>query len=85
MVGSSMNCAAPMTVMNTIVGRQLMEFKEDLNKLMAAGMEQDSAILNIIKRYIIESKSILFEGDGYSEAWSGGSSSPRPEQYAQYT
>lgn len=69
MVGSSMNCAAPMTVMNTIVGRQLMEFSADLNKLMAGGMEQDSAILTIIKRYISESKTILFEGDGYSDAW----------------
>lgn len=69
MVGSSMNCAAPMTVMNTIVGRQLQDFKAELNGLMSQGLERDSAILTILKRYISESKPIRFEGDGYSEEW----------------
>jgi glutamine synthetase len=69
MVGSSMNCAAPMTVMNTIVGRQLMDFKAELDGLMAQGEDRDAAILAILKRYIAESKSIRFEGDGYSEEW----------------
>ncbi|MCO6480961.1 MAG: glutamine synthetase type III, partial [Phaeodactylibacter sp.] len=69
MVGSSMNCAAPMTVMNTIVGRQLMEFKAELDELMEQGTDRDEAILSILKRYIAESKPIRFEGDGYSEEW----------------
>ncbi len=69
MVGSSMNCAAPMTVMNTIVGRQLHDFKAELNGLMSQGLERDSAILTILKRYIRESRPIRFEGDGYSEEW----------------
>lgn len=69
MVGSSMNCAAPMTVMNTIVGRQLLDFKAELDSLMAKGTDRDAAILTILKRYIAESKSIRFEGDGYSEEW----------------
>ena len=69
MVGSSMNCAAPMTVMNTIVGQQLLDFKAELDSLMAKGTDRDAAILAILKRYIAESKSIRFEGDGYSEEW----------------
>lgn len=69
MVGSSMNCAGPMTVMNTIVGRQLKEFKKEVDGLIQKGMESNAAILDVIKRYIIESKPIRFEGDGYSEAW----------------
>jgi glutamine synthetase len=69
MVGSSMNCAAPMTVMNTIVGRQLIDFKAELDGLIAKGEDRDAAILAILKRYIAESKSIRFEGDGYSEEW----------------
>jgi glutamine synthetase len=69
MVGSSMNCAAPMTVMNTIVGQQLRDFKVELDQMLSKGMDQDSAILAILKRYITESKSIRFEGDGYSEEW----------------
>ena len=69
MVGSSMNCAAPMTVMNTIVGRQLETFNQDLQEEMKAGKEQDAAILAVLKRYITESKAIRFEGDGYSDDW----------------
>jgi len=69
MVGSSMNCAAPMTVMNSIVGRQLELFQAELQELMEGGKERDSAILTILKRYIEESKPIRFEGDGYSENW----------------
>ncbi|MCB0559443.1 MAG: glutamine synthetase III [Lewinellaceae bacterium] len=69
MVGSSMNCAAPMTVMNTIVGRQLVEFKAELDGMMKEGTGRDEAILAILKRYIKESKPICFEGDGYSDEW----------------
>lgn len=69
MVGSSMNCAAPMTVMNSIVGKQLRVFLEELKGLIAEGKDRDAAILTILKRYITESKAIRFEGDGYSEAW----------------
>jgi glutamine synthetase len=69
MVGSSMNCAAPMTVMNTIMGKQLKDFKVELDGLLGKGMDRDSAILTILKRYITESKPVRFEGDGYSEEW----------------
>jgi glutamine synthetase len=69
MVGSSMNCAAPMTVMNTIMGKQLKDFKLELDGLLAKGMDRDTAILTILKRYITESKPVRFEGDGYSEEW----------------
>ncbi len=69
MVGSSMNCAGPMTVMNTIVGRQLRDFKKEVDGLAQKGKDQNAAILEVIKRYIIESRPILFEGDGYSDSW----------------
>jgi glutamine synthetase len=69
MVGSSMNCASPMTVMNTIMGYQLKQFKNELDLLVATGMEQDQAILTIIKKYIAASKNIRFEGNGYGDEW----------------
>ncbi|MCL4158867.1 UNVERIFIED_CONTAM: hypothetical protein GTU68_017242, partial [Idotea baltica] len=69
MVGSQMNCAAPMTIMNTIVGQQLREFKKDVDAQISQGREPDTAILNILERYISESKAIRFEGDGYSQEW----------------
>jgi glutamine synthetase len=68
-VGSSQNCGGPMTVMNTIVGAQLTKFKEEVDKLMAAGKSQDEAILTVLAKYIKESKKIRFEGNGYSDEW----------------
>jgi glutamine synthetase len=69
MVGSTQNCAKPMTVMNTIVGAQLNEFYQETQQLIQSGMEQDTALLSVIQSYIRESRNILFEGDGYSDAW----------------
>lgn len=69
MVGSTMNCAAPMTIMNMIVGKQLKEFYQDVQILMANKTPKDQAVLTVLKHYISESKSIRFEGDGYSQEW----------------
>ena len=68
-VGSSQNCAGPMTVMNTMMGLQLVEFKADVEKLVAKGTKQEVAILTVLKNYIRKSKSILFEGNNYSDEW----------------
>jgi glutamine synthetase len=68
-VGSSQNCAGPMTVMNTIMGAQLLKFKEEVDKNIASGKEQSEAILSVIVKYIKESKKIRFEGNGYGQEW----------------
>ena len=69
-VGSSANCAKPMTVLNTIVAEQLRIFKKDVDELIETkGMKKDDAIFNVLREYIKASKKIRFEGDGYSEEW----------------
>jgi len=68
-VGSSANSANPMTILNVIMADQLRKFKYDVDKLIRKGEKKDVALLTIIKRYIKESKSIRFEGNGYSEEW----------------
>jgi glutamine synthetase len=68
-VGSSQNCAGPMAVMNAMMGLQLVEFKEDVDKLIAKGQEKDEAILQVLKTYIRQSKNICFEGNNYSDEW----------------
>jgi len=68
-VGSSANSAGPMTILNMIVADQLKKFKYDVDKLIKKGEKKDVALLMILKRYIKESKSIRFEGNGYSEEW----------------
>ena len=68
-VGSSANSALPMTVLNAIVAAQLIEFKSEVDKQIKKGIKKDLAILNVVRKYIKDSKAIRFEGNGYSEEW----------------
>jgi glutamine synthetase len=68
-VGSTANCALPMTVLNTIVADTLVKFSEEVDALIEKGDKKEIAIMQVIQKYIVASKKILFEGDGYSEAW----------------
>jgi glutamine synthetase len=68
-VGSSANCGGPMTALNAIVTEQLIAFKKEVDALMSKSTEKDEAIFQVLKSYIIESKRIRFEGNGYGEEW----------------
>jgi glutamine synthetase len=68
-VGSSQNCAGPMAVMNTMMGLQLVEFKNEVEKLTSKGTDQEEAVLTVLKTYIRKSKAICFEGNNYSDEW----------------
>lgn len=69
-VGSSTNCALPITILNTIVAKQLKEFKKEVDILIdGKGLKKDEAVLNVLREYIKESKTIRFEGDGYGDGW----------------
>ena len=67
--GSSSNCALPLIVINTAVTEQLIRFKNEVDALIEKNVKKDEAILQIIRKYIIESKKIRFEGNGYSREW----------------
>ena len=68
-VGSSANCAVSMTTLNTIVAKQLKDFKKEVDALIEKkDLKKDEAIFNVLREYIKQTKAILFEGDGYSEA-----------------
>ncbi|MFN5362737.1 MAG: glutamine synthetase III [Bacteroidota bacterium] len=68
-VGSSANCAISMTVLNTIMADTLKKFKQEVDALIEKGDKKEIAIMHVIQRYIVESKKVLFEGDGYSQDW----------------
>ena len=68
-VGSSANCANAMTVLNTIMAETLRSFKKEVDTLVEKGEKREVALMHTIQKYIVESKSVLFEGDGYSEEW----------------
>ena len=69
-VGANANCASTMTVLNTILAKQLKEFKKEVDALIEKKkLKKDEAIFNILREYIKSSRKIRFEGDGYSELW----------------
>ena len=69
-VGSTANCANAMTTLNAIVAKQLKDFKIAVDALIdGKKLKKDEAIFNVLREYIKDSKAILFEGDGYSDAW----------------
>ena len=68
-VGSSVNVSAPMYVLNTAVTQQLLRFRSLVDGRIAAGEKHDDAVFNVIRQYVLESKAVRFEGNGYSLEW----------------
>lgn len=68
-VGSSANCANAMITLNTIVANRLIQFKKDVDARINKGDDKDEAILKELQRLIKVSKTIRFEGNGYSDEW----------------
>ncbi len=69
-VGAKMNCAKPMTVLNTIMAKQLTDFKKEVDALIdKKNLKKDEAVFNVLREYIKTSKRIRFDGDGYSLDW----------------
>ena len=58
-----------MTVLNAIMAQQLIAFKNEVDGLMNKKVEKDEAIFQVLKKYIIASKKIRFEGNGYGDEW----------------
>ena len=65
MVGSRDSVAAPNVVLNTIVAETFADVCDILEKTD----DFDKAVHDLIKEYAIENQRIVFNGDGYSEAW----------------
>ena len=68
-VGSSANCASAMIVLNAAVADQLTQFKSKVDKAVAVGTPLRQAILSEVRKLIIQSRPIHFDGNGYSEEW----------------
>jgi glutamine synthetase len=68
-VGSSANCASSLIVLNTAVAAQLGKFKTEVDELVESGIKKDEAVFQILKKLIIDTKPIRFDGDGYSGNW----------------
>ncbi len=67
-VGSSMNIATSITVINTIVADSISQIAAKI-KSAAKSDDFDSAVMAVLAETIRESKPILFEGNNYSAEW----------------
>ena len=65
MVGSRDSIASPNIVLNTIVAEAFADACDVLEK----ADDFDKAVHDLIKEYATENQRIVFNGDGYSEAW----------------
>ena len=65
MVGSRDSVASPNIVLNTIVAESFADACDVLEK----ADDFDKAVHDLIKQYATENQRIVFNGDGYSEAW----------------
>lgn len=68
-VGSAANCASAMIVINTAMAEQLEKFRKDVEAIKTKGLKKDEAIFQVLRKYIIESKNIRFEGNNYGDEW----------------
>ena len=68
-VGSEANCASAMIALNTAMAEQLTDFKRDVDEAMSDDVSKETAILQVLRRYIKTCKPIRFDGNGYSEEW----------------
>ena len=68
-VGASQNVASAVYVLNTAVAESLNEFRTQVDALEANGEERSSAVMTVVRRFIEESKDIMFEGNGYGREW----------------
>jgi glutamine synthetase len=68
-VGSNANCASAMIALNTAVADQLVKFKKEVDSLMDKGVKKDEAIFQILRKLIVDTKAIRFDGNNYSDEW----------------
>jgi glutamine synthetase len=69
-VGANQSIAGPLVAMNTIVAESLDYCATKLEKATAVGSGKlNAAIQSLLTEIITEAAPIIFNGDGYSEAW----------------
>lgn len=68
-VGSSASISWPMSVLNGAVAEGLESMTESIQKKVKDGTEFKKAVMDAVREAIIETKSIRFEGNNYSNEW----------------
>ena len=68
-MGSSQSIAGPLVALNTIVAESLDVIASHLEKETAGGTPFNAAVQALLKQIVTDHGAVIFNGDGYSEAW----------------
>ncbi len=68
-VGSNQSCAGTNVALNTIVAWALDEICTELEAAQAKGEDFNATLQKVLKAIVKKHKRVLFDGDGYSDAW----------------
>lgn len=68
-VGSGQPCSPPNTVLNLLAAASLDELCSDLEAALEKGEEFNGALQAILSNIVKKHKRVIFDGDGYTEAW----------------
>lgn len=67
--GSNASVSLTNTILSAAVSESLSVMADDIEKENKNEEDFDQAILKVLKKYIIETEPIRFEGDNYSDEW----------------
>ena len=68
-VGSSANCATALIALNSAVAAEMEDFVRRTESRLQKGEEKDIVLLDEARQNILKSRSIQFDGNGYSNEW----------------
>lgn len=68
-VGSSQSISFPVTVLNAIIADSVQQLTAELQSRLDSGLELDAAVTEVVRATYKQYQRIVFNGDGYSEAW----------------
>ncbi len=68
-VGSMSSPMMPVTVINLTVAESLNEIMDEIEQVVGGGKPKIEDIIPILRKYVLKSKNIRFEGDNYSADW----------------
>jgi glutamine synthetase len=68
-VGSSENCAWPMTVLNAAVADAFRKLSDRIEAKLAAGTERARAVAEVVREAVASARVVRFEGNGYTQEW----------------
>jgi glutamine synthetase len=68
-VSSAQSISLPIAFLNAAVAEALGELEGELSARLGRGTSQQDAVLEVVKKGVIETKNVRFEGNNYAAEW----------------